>query len=373
MSDLNIVPKVVDLSHYDNLQDIQKVKGAGIIGIVNKATEGPSSIDATFRIRRPVVLGAGLLYGSYHFLRPGNMVAQAEHHLNVIGDPTGLHIMADWEVPGISPADLKVWLGTIHDKTAQWPSVYSYASMLIEQLGRTRTDPVLAQTRLWVAAYSRSPTWPTQIWPRPWLWQFTGDGSGPGVHQIPGIILPGSKGIDVDAYEGGIAHADHTDDELRAEWAGGAPVTMPDLQPDPVYPGPDGSIDPPPATPVRMTGITATVFGGAGDPNRDAYDGHLITDREMGVSLPAHINATPLPQVRVFNGAKSALCPIVDVGPWNVDDPYWATGARPQAETGTDRRGRHTNHAGIDLTPATARALGIDGMGKVDWQFEPGA
>lgn len=222
MTDLNIVPKVVDLSHYDDLQDIHKVKAAGIVGICNKATEGPSVVDRTFAIRRPVVLGAGMLYGAYHFLRPGNMAVQAKHFLDVVGDPAGLMLMADWEVPGISPSALKEWLGHVHDATGQWPVVYSYASMLNEQLGHTRPDPVLAQTRLWVAAYSTHPTWPTQIWPRPWLWQFTGDGSGPGPHQIPGIVLPGSKGIDVDAYEGGVSHASHTDDELRAEWAGGS-------------------------------------------------------------------------------------------------------------------------------------------------------
>src|SRR6185437_16018 len=32
--------------------------------------------------------------------------------------------------------------------------------------------------------------------------------------------------------------------------------------------------------------ITATVFGGLLDRNNSAYDGHLITDQEMGVALP---------------------------------------------------------------------------------------
>jgi lysozyme len=220
VTSLNIIPKVVDLSHYDDLQDIQKVKAAGIVGIVNKASEGPGNVDPTFAIRRPVVLGAGMLYGAYHFLRPGNMAQQAAHFLQVVGDPTGLCLMADWEVPGVSPSDLKVWLAAIHERTGQWPAVYSYASMLLQQLGSTRPDPALAKCRLWVAAYSTHPNWPTQIWSMPWLWQFTGDGNGPGIHQIPGIVLPGSRGIDVDAYEGGDLHGtEHTDEQLRADWA----------------------------------------------------------------------------------------------------------------------------------------------------------
>jgi hypothetical protein len=31
--------------------------------------------------------------------------------------------------------------------------------------------------------------------------------------------------------------------------------------------------------------------------------------------------------------------------------------------------GRETNGAGIDLSPALAAQLGIDGMGEVDWEF----
>ena len=60
---------------------------------------------------------------------------------------------------------------------------------------------------------------------------------------------------------------------------------------------------------------------------------------------------------------------MLDIGPWNTNDPYWEAHKRPQAESGTDMRGRRTNRAGIDLTPATARALGIDGKGVVDWEF----
>jgi lysozyme len=207
-----INPRFVDLSHYDDLQDIGKVKAAGYLGIVNKVTEGPGMVDRTFAIRRPVVLGAGLKYGAYHFLRPGNLSAQAQHFLSQIGDPTGLLLAADWEVPGVSVADLKIFLQTVHDKIGRWPVVYSYASMLMEQLGSRHPDPLLAQCRLWIAAYNSHPYWPEQIWPKPWGWQFTGDGNGPGPKQIPGIVLPGSRGIDINSFDG-------SDDELTASWA----------------------------------------------------------------------------------------------------------------------------------------------------------
>jgi hypothetical protein len=123
---------------------------------------------------------------------------------------------------------------------------------------------------------------------------------------------------------------------------------------------------PAPIAPYTNTGITATVFGGAADHETSAYTGHRIDDNILGVALPARM---PGAKVRVHNGSKSVVADVVDIGPWNTNDPYWTTHARPQAESGTDMRGRHTNRAGIDLTPATARALGIDGKGVVDWEL----
>ena len=124
----------------------------------------------------------------------------------------------------------------------------------------------------------------------------------------------------------------------------------------------------------RCNGIVATVFGGAKDFNRSAYDEHVITDEELGVALPFRFKERPLPRVRVIHGDKSVDCAIVDVGPWNIDDPYWENEERPQAESGIDLRGRVTNGAGIDLTPAAAKAIGLPGLGKVDWEFiVPGA
>ena len=129
----------------------------------------------------------------------------------------------------------------------------------------------------------------------------------------------------------------------------------------------DVVLDPSPNV-VRESGITATVFGGSGDLNRSAYDNHVVTDDELGVALPYRFPGAR-PKVRVTKDGRSVTAEIVDVGPWNTDDPYWQTGTRPQAESGTDKSGRSTNHAGIDLTPAAARAIGLAGKGAVDWEF----
>jgi hypothetical protein len=73
----------------------------------------------------------------------------------------------------------------------------------------------------------------------------------------------------------------------------------------------------------------------------------------------------------VSANGKVVTCPIIDVGPWNTRDPYWMTSGHPQAESGKDMTGRTTNAAGIDLTPAAAAAIGLNGKGQVVWFFDP--
>jgi hypothetical protein len=119
----------------------------------------------------------------------------------------------------------------------------------------------------------------------------------------------------------------------------------------------------------RMLGITATVFGGDGDEQHVAYqDVAPGWPNRPGVALPSRFSG-PRPKVRISMNTRSAVCDIVDVGPWfpsarGPEDRYWQTGERPRAES-DDR----TNRAGIDLTPAAARAVGLNGKGIIDWEF----
>jgi N-acetylmuramoyl-L-alanine amidase len=131
-------------------------------------------------------------------------------------------------------------------------------------------------------------------------------------------------------------------------------------------------IQPPGDIPKNQTEITASVFGGESDYNVSAYDeDKVLNDEDLYVALPDRFEGER-PRVKVYNRETGAFATaeIWDVGPWNIDDPYWDKGTRPQAETGTDMTGRSTNNAGIDLSPALAGTLNIDGMGKVDWEFE---
>jgi lysozyme family protein len=123
----------------------------------------------------------------------------------------------------------------------------------------------------------------------------------------------------------------------------------------------------------KMSNIVCTMFGGSSDPNTSAYDPKLVIDDAMlGCALPYRFPGAR-PKVKVTNRAngKTVVCDIVDVGPWNTTDNYWSVPqGRPQAESGRDLKGRKTNLAGLDITPAADKAIGLEGFGKVDWEFE---
>ena len=63
--------------------------------------------------------------------------------------------------------------------------------------------------------------------------------------------------------------------------------------------------------------------------------------------------------VRVILDGRSAYLQWADVGPFQEDDVDYVFGTRPPI----DKR------AGIDLSPAAARYLGVPGKARVSWQF----
>ena len=122
--------------------------------------------------------------------------------------------------------------------------------------------------------------------------------------------------------------------------------------------------------------ITATVYGGGGDEQDSAYpDIDWITSSTEGVSFPYKWK-TERPRVEVKGPNGTMTTGIVDVGPWNTNDPrYVESGEQPLAEKQYQQglvaqNGQvPTNDAGIDLTEPVARRVGISGKGKVSWRF----
>lgn len=209
-------PVVVDLSHYDDVRDWDAVKQFGILGVINKATEGFHFTDPTYAVRRPQALKRGIHYGAYHFMRVGDPIAQADFFLKValeVEQPDDLLLALDHEDPGVPLDHAKSFLQRVYERTGRRAVLYS-GFLIKEQLG-DRKDPFLADHRLWLADYCDKPCWPGN-WQEPWLIQFTGDGEGPTPHAVPGIDR---NGIDIN-------HFGQAPDLLQKQWCGGSAMAM---------------------------------------------------------------------------------------------------------------------------------------------------
>lgn len=98
--------------------------------------------------------------------------------------------------------------------------------------------------------------------------------------------------------------------------------------------------------------------------------GYVVDTVVPFVALPSRAALYRVVIVTNPTNGKRCKAIVLDVGPWNTgDNAYVFGGARPQAESGTDRLGRTTNGAGIDLGEAAWRILGMVDNGPVDWVF----
>ena len=142
---------MVDLSHWDEVDSFEDAKDDGAVGIIHKATESNNYFDPTHNQRKKDAIAAGLLWGAYHFLRPGNMKDQAQYFVSKVGKNLDLYA-ADHEDEGVSLDDLKTFLREVKRLTGKSPIIYS-GHVLKEQLG-DRHDSELSQYRLWLAQYT---------------------------------------------------------------------------------------------------------------------------------------------------------------------------------------------------------------------------
>jgi hypothetical protein len=104
-----------------------------------------------------------------------------------------------------------------------------------------------------------------------------------------------------------------------------------------------------------------------GEIGKRTSSGLVIESHHLFVALP-HRRALGK-DVEVRYRDRVIVVPVLDVGPWNVDDAYWETGARPAAERGVGVHRTPSNRAGIDLSDAVFATLGLHDNDYVEWRF----
>lgn len=181
---------IIDLSHHNTVTSFEEAKLNGIVGVLHKATQGRTVVDATYHARRARALANGLLWGAYHFGVKGNVAQQVEHFLNTVNPADTDLLVLDFEPNHESDTmtlpEAEEFVALVKEKVGRFPALYSGQSFLRQRLG-TKTDTVLSNCFLWIARYSSElpivpPTWETFQ-----LWQYTDGNAGPQPHQVPGI------------------------------------------------------------------------------------------------------------------------------------------------------------------------------------------
>ena len=179
---------IVDISHHNGNVNLVKAKEDGILGMIQKATQGQSNKDPTFTTNKTKAMDAGLLFGAYHFATGSDGLKQAEHFLNVVGDDPKTLLVLDFEPnptgPSMTLEEARAFVTHVNAVTGRFPGFYS--GHFIKQLLGTGHDPILANCWFWLAQYGPTPVVPVN-WNTWTMWQYTDGAIGPGPHKVNGI------------------------------------------------------------------------------------------------------------------------------------------------------------------------------------------
>jgi lysozyme len=201
---------VIDISHHNGTIDLSNAQRAGVVGIIQKATQGTTYSDPTYQPNFQQAQTLSLLWGAYHFGNGDDGIAQADYFLSAVQPAASTLLVLDFESntagSTMSLQDARDFVTHIQAATGRWPGLYG-GSYLKEQLG-SQADPILQNCWLWLAQYG-----PTAVLPPGWdtwtLWQF-----------VDGIIvkdpspIPGINPCDRDYFI-------DTQAVLQAKWATG--------------------------------------------------------------------------------------------------------------------------------------------------------
>lgn len=199
---------VIDISHHNGTVDFAKVKAAGIVGVIQKCTQGLTYTDPTYVSNRKAATAAGLLWGAYHFATGDDATAQAQHFLAVAQPDNNTLLVLDFEEntggTSMAVAGAETFVNYVNQQNGRYPGFYS--GSYIKQLLGSNSNPTLAKCWFWLSQYGSTPQVPAN-WPTWTMWQYTDGVSGPQPHSVDGV----TGNCDRDQFNGAL-------DQLLKVW-----------------------------------------------------------------------------------------------------------------------------------------------------------
>jgi GH25 family lysozyme M1 (1,4-beta-N-acetylmuramidase) len=191
----------VDVASYQHPGDAPidwaKVRAAGHVFALIKATEATNYTNPYFAGDWTGALSAGLYRGAYHYAKPAKPFStaldQARYFVSRAGSQTGSKdfgaVLDLEETGGLGSADLatwtRTWLAEVTRLSGKAPLLYTGYYFWNDRLGAP-TD-IAAGYRLWLPSYPNDPNSTTfqplipKGWSRWTFWQFRSDGTVPGI------------------------------------------------------------------------------------------------------------------------------------------------------------------------------------------------
>lgn len=221
-----MTPNVLDLFHGDNRElvpDFAVIKQQGIFAIIHKATQGVKFEDGTYNARKAAALGAGLLWGAYHFLDAGDPINQAKFFLDSVKPDENTLLACDFEKSASTPAlhQCLDFMSYVDQNSPGNLHCVLYSGDLIRESlqppkggNQSATmrgaEMFFAQHRLWLAEYGPHGNlpWPwsdktlSLMWQNPFIWQYSEKGR----------VNPILGDVDLNVYTGSF-------DDLKKNWA----------------------------------------------------------------------------------------------------------------------------------------------------------
>src|SRR5688572_26589443 len=89
---------VIDLSHHNGTVNLKNAREkSGIVGVIQKASQGQGFVDPTYKLNRKKAQDAGMLWGAYHFGTGSDGIRQAEHFLTTAKPASDTLLVLDFE------------------------------------------------------------------------------------------------------------------------------------------------------------------------------------------------------------------------------------------------------------------------------------
>ena len=88
---------IIDISKFQHTPDFKKVKDAGIIGVIAKATQGVNAHDPVYAQNKVAAKAQGLLWGAYHFGTASDPIKQADDFVDTAAAGDDELLVLDYE------------------------------------------------------------------------------------------------------------------------------------------------------------------------------------------------------------------------------------------------------------------------------------